>query len=100
MLDVEPTKIESPFVLGLYRPGSNLLGPNALAISGPTTSKANRVNANSVRIPASYIEAVNSDECDSWAAAMANEYDSLMENGTWTLCQLPLDRKVIEGTWV
>lgn len=35
-----------------------------------------------------------------WKIAVDNEYNSLMKNGTWTLCDLPLDRKAIQCKWV
>jgi hypothetical protein len=31
---------------------------------------------------------------------MREEYDSLMENETWELCELPKDRKAIKNKWV
>ena len=31
---------------------------------------------------------------------MKQEYDSLIRNGTWTLCKLPAGRKAIKSKWV
>ncbi|KXJ67887.1 hypothetical protein RP20_CCG008080 [Aedes albopictus] len=50
--------------------------------------------------PSSYEEAVRSSESDLWKAAMQEEYDSLMENGTWVLAELPAGRKAIGSKWV
>ena len=35
-----------------------------------------------------------------WKIAVDDEYNSLLKNETWTLCDLPLDRKAIECKWV
>lgn len=35
-----------------------------------------------------------------WKLAMKEEYDSLIENGTWELVNLPLNRKPIDCKWV
>jgi hypothetical protein len=35
-----------------------------------------------------------------WKAAMQSEYNSLMENGTWTLEVLPPGRKSLHARWV
>ncbi|MCO5595038.1 hypothetical protein L7F22_049075 [Adiantum nelumboides] len=34
------------------------------------------------------------------AAIMQSEYDALIENGTWTLCDLPPGKKAIGNKWV
>ena len=31
---------------------------------------------------------------------MQLEYDAIMQNGTWTLCDLPLGKKAIGTKWV
>jgi len=33
-------------------------------------------------------------------AAMRVEYDAIVKNGTWSLCDLPLDKKAIGTKWV
>lgn len=35
-----------------------------------------------------------------WINAMQDEYNSLIENNTWTLCELPKGRKAIKNKWV
>ena len=32
--------------------------------------------------------------------AMCVEYDAIVKNGTWSLCDLPLDKKAIDTKWV
>ncbi|KAI9552631.1 reverse transcriptase [Daphnia sinensis] len=50
--------------------------------------------------PSSYQEAITSTEADLWQKAIREEYDSLIENGTWVLAKLPHGRAVIKGKWV
>jgi hypothetical protein len=50
--------------------------------------------------PCSYLEAITCEDAKFWIPAIAEEYDSLIRNSTWTLCQLPAGRKAIEGKWV
>jgi hypothetical protein len=47
--------------------------------------------------PTSFTEAERSL---SWRNAMMEEMDSIEENGTWSLIDLPLDRKLIGVKWV
>eukprot|EP00249_Psilotum_nudum_P035054 c54933_g1_i1 orf=134-400(+) len=35
-----------------------------------------------------------------WDKAMKSEYSSLMQNGTWELCQRPKEKKVIGTRWI
>ena len=50
--------------------------------------------------PSSYQEAITSTEAFLWQKAMEEEYNSLIENGTWVLTELPQDRSVIKSRWV
>lgn len=52
--------------------------------------------------PETLQEALKSNECDQWKQAMTmrDEINSLKENGTWTLTQLPNNRKAIKTKWV
>ena len=50
--------------------------------------------------PRSYREAITCADAKFWIAAIAEEYDSLIRNGTWTICPLPVDRKAIQGKWI
>ena len=50
--------------------------------------------------PETYREAINCPEAKLWIEAINEEYSSLIKNNTWTLCQLPPDRKAIEGKWI
>ena len=36
----------------------------------------------------------------NWMAAMQSEYDALIENDTWSLCDLPPGKKAIGTKWV
>ena len=50
--------------------------------------------------PSSMQEAMSSENADKWKEAANAEYDSLMKNETWSLVELPKDRKVIGSKWV
>lgn len=53
-----------------------------------------------VEEPQNYEEAIKGPEREMWKAAMLDEYNSLMENGTWTLVELPAGRTAIGSKWV
>lgn len=50
--------------------------------------------------PLCYKEAVSHVDSDKWKKAMDNEIQSLKNNYTWILCQLPNGRKPINCKWV
>lgn len=50
--------------------------------------------------PDSYQDAVTGPNKDEWLTAMQEEMDSLNQNGTWILTELPKDRKAIGCKWV
>jgi transposase InsO family protein len=52
------------------------------------------------KIPESVGEALNGPNSKEWSRAMAEEYDSLVQNNTWDLVELPKDRKPIGSRWV
>ncbi|GFQ95166.1 hypothetical protein TNCT_712001 [Trichonephila clavata] len=45
--------------------------------------------------PEAYKEAMASEDSDKWLAAMKEELESLSNNNTWILVNLPSDRKAI-----
>jgi len=47
--------------------------------------------------PSSYTKTVADAR---WRAAMTQEYDALISNGTWTLCPRPSNQHVIRNKWV
>jgi len=51
-------------------------------------------------VPTTYREAMNTDEKEQWEAAMREEINSLLKNKTWTLVQKPDGVKPINGRWV
>lgn len=51
-------------------------------------------------LPQSYHDAVPSPDSPRWKEAMDNEIQSLEESNTWSLEELPADRKAIGGRWV
>jgi transposase InsO family protein len=50
--------------------------------------------------PATYEEAVNSTHAREWIAAMEDEHQSLLRNGTWELVDLPEGRSAVKCKWV
>lgn len=50
--------------------------------------------------PKNYEMALTSDDSIKWKEAMDDEYNSLIENGTWELVDLPRGRNVIDNKWV
>ena len=51
-------------------------------------------------VPKSYDEAMASPEANNWQEAMQSEYDSLSENNTWDITDLPEGKRIIGGKWV
>lgn len=49
--------------------------------------------------PGSYNEALASQEVSEWQQSMTEEYNSLIENGTWTLVDLPPGQSVVTSRW-
>ncbi len=49
--------------------------------------------------PANYKEAIEDSVQENWLAAMQEEFQSLLENQTWTLVPAPAHRKVLRGKW-
>jgi len=50
--------------------------------------------------PETYEDAIQSRESAYWQEAMNREINSLKENQTWKLCDLPAESKVIPSKWV
>lgn len=58
------------------------------------------LTAGAVFEPTTVKGAMASDEWDEWKLAMESEYESLLQNNTWELTDLPPDRKAINNKWV
>ena len=52
------------------------------------------------RDPASYAEAMGSDNTAEWTDACQYEIDALSKNKPWELVDLPPDRKAVKSKWV
>ena len=50
--------------------------------------------------PKTLEEALASDHAEEWKTAIDSEYESLIENETWELVELPSERKAIGCKWV
>ena len=74
----------------------------AASSSGNNGSKHGTASAMSATLlePATYEEAMASEEAEQWQQAMDEESASLMANGTWTLEELPPGLQAIAVKWV
>lgn len=50
--------------------------------------------------PQSYAAAIRSPDSEKWFRAIKEEMDSLIENNTWSLVELPENRRAIDNRWV
>ena len=50
--------------------------------------------------PNSIDEALKSKEKDEWKEAIQSEFDSLKENDTWSIAELPSGKKTIKTRWI
>lgn len=50
--------------------------------------------------PENYKEAVKSEFCSQWKAAMKDEFDSLIKNNTWVLVEKPANQRIVDNKWV
>jgi len=76
-------------------------------IANRTRSKATLNIATAARvfladavIPTTVDEAKSGRNKDQWESATKNEYDSLIQNDTWTLVDLSEDRRSIKSKWI
>ena len=58
------------------------------------------VNYMDTRKPSSYEEAIAALDVDKWLEAMKSEMDSIHQNQTWELVELPSERKPLSCKWV
>lgn len=64
------------------------------------TLAATDVASATIPEPKSYTEALKSEQHEQWQQAMDDEYNSLLELGTWTLVKTPADVTPIPVKWV
>lgn len=50
--------------------------------------------------PATYLQAINCVESDKWQLAITEEYQALINHGTWEFVELPPGRVAIGSKWV
>ena len=49
--------------------------------------------------PQTLKQALKTADCEKWLAASKEEYDNLIEMGTWKLVSLPHDKRPIKCRW-
>ena len=76
--------------------------PYPLRVRRPKRQWESLISAESVDTyePVNYADAMSSDEADLWKIAIKEEYDSLLQNKTWSLTKLPAGRIAIKSKWV
>jgi len=70
---------------------------------GFRTFDLNNDNANFAFLahdPLTVKEALDGDNSENWKAAISEEYNALMKNETWSLTDLPANKKAIRCKWV
>jgi len=82
------------------RPTRNTRPPKYLADYHTMSATVDYAYAATQLIPATYTEAINSDNADKWKAAMDTEVTTLNSNNTWELTPLPDGRSETQGRWV
>ena len=50
--------------------------------------------------PFSYHQAMKSANAHNWKVAMDEEYESLIVNNSWQLCDLPKNRRIVDCRWI
>ncbi|KAK5996264.1 Retrovirus-related Pol polyprotein from transposon TNT 1-94 [Cladobotryum mycophilum] len=86
---------ESENLIDMFQPGSRVtrsMGQQRIALV--------TIHAEHAEEPDTYRQAADSTEWEQWLRAMTDEIDSLKENQTWELVDLPQNRKALRGKWV
>ena len=83
-------------------PLNNLGRPRVLRSGqrGRPQIQRNALNLMEETVPQSVEDAMSNSKSKEWLAAMKAEIISLQQNGTWSLVDLPADRKVVKSKWV
>lgn len=76
------------------------LARQAITFGMPATVRNTKTNQSQPFEPSTYTEAVTCEDAEQWIPAIFEEYESLMQNDTWSLCALPPGRKAIKGKWI
>jgi hypothetical protein len=68
--------------------------------AGATSRAIALLSARDCVEPTSYRAALTRAQAPDWHIAMLQKYDSLMDNGTWELVDLPAKRTVVNIMWI
>lgn len=79
---------------------SEQCGDSGYEVEGEPSGKIESEEKLLEKIPNTYNEAMVDKNAGHWKKAMPEEYDSLMENKTWVLEDVPDGKKPIKCKWV
>lgn len=65
-----------------------------------TNSSMVAINSLDLEEPKSYEEALSGPHSELWQKAISDEYDSLLQNGTWKDVDMPHGKKLLKCKWV
>lgn len=83
---------------GVLRKSSRI--PKPTSFNDFQSYRVDTFSTNIENDPLTVQEAMNSSEAQLWKQAMQSEYNSLLDNNTWELVDLPSDKKAINCKWV
>lgn len=89
--NLEPEKSIKPCRKSIIEEKSQSVNPNSLNLNSHFAL---------FTVPKTVNEAMRGGLAESWKKAMTDEINSHSENETWTLTNLPSDRKAIKSGWV
>jgi transposase InsO family protein len=95
---VQPSRVKTRSVSA-----KEILGPawtGRLAIINEVSFAEKIDSEASLQDPDNLKEVNQRSDREHWLKAMAEEYDSLIENKTWELCDLPVGKKLIDTKWI
>lgn len=73
---------------------------SARVLGLPPDEAPNMALSGQLQDPMTVEDVMKSSHCAEWKRAMDEEYSALIDNNTWTLVDLPRDRKAIKCKWV
>ncbi len=102
--EIPPVSVSIPDNLPNPRPDRERISPYPLRVREPRRRWEESMQSTSYvpepDEPRNLNDALKSPDAALWKLAADDEYNSLMDNKTWTLTTLPPDREAIQSRWV